>query len=77
MRSEVLNNVQLFNTRLSQMPEPEDIKSWVTNELAAMRLEFKAQINEGMSKLEKDLSKKTDYLRPSRCLLNFDNDDRQ
>lgn len=29
MRSEVLNNVQLFNTRLSLMAEPEDLKGWV------------------------------------------------
>jgi len=29
MRSEVLNNVQLFNTWLSLMAEPENLKEWV------------------------------------------------
>lgn len=41
MRSEVLNNVQLFNTRLSLMAEPENLKEWVRaeNEKAKVELE--------------------------------------
>ena len=32
MWSEVLNNVQLFNTWLSLMAEPENLKEWVRQE---------------------------------------------
>ena len=43
---QVLNNVQLFNTRLSTMAEPEDLKGWVTSANAKLNLEIKSSVED-------------------------------
>lgn len=72
MRTEVLNNVQLFNTRLSQMAEPEDLKNWVAEENTNAKSEIEKMIDEKMKVMRRELEEKVTYKRAAQNLLNFD-----
>lgn len=72
MRSEVLNNVQLFNTRLSLMAEPEDLKGWVREQNKQQLHENETLKEDMIQEMNKMLHENVEYFRPKQSLRTFD-----